>query len=130
MSLDWCEEYSMKPISTRTHGMLDFATAGALCIVPRLLRLDARVTMLLTAAGAGAVAYSLVTKYEYGLMPLLPMKGHLVLDAGSGLSLCAAPIVMGTQDPMARNLLLGMGVWEIAAALMTQTRPQRVGLSS
>jgi hypothetical protein len=120
----------LKLISTQMHGMLDFATAGALCIVPRLLRLDAQVTTLLTAAGAGAIAYSLVTKYEYGLMPLLPMKGHLTLDAGSGLSLCAAPFVMGTQDPTARNILVGMGAWEIAAALMTQTQPQQVGLHS
>jgi hypothetical protein len=120
----------MKPISTKTHGILDFLTAGALIAVPRLLGFNSQVTNLMTGAGVGAVAYSLVTKYEFGLLPVLPMQGHLALDAGSGVTLCAAPFLMSIEDPTARQVLIGMGAMEIGAALLTQTEPQRVGLTS
>ena len=55
--------------------------------LPRALGWGDRVTRMLTATAAGTVAYSLMTKYEWGLVKVLPMRAHLLLDALSGATL-------------------------------------------
>ncbi len=113
----------MKPISTRVHGVLDLVTAGALLTVPRSLGWSKPVRDLLATAGAGALAYSLLTRYEFGLVKLLPMKAHLALDAISGISLCAAPLALPDEDDEVKAALVAIGLFEIAASLLTQAEP-------
>ena len=70
----------MKLLSTRTHGVVDYLTAGTLLALPRAMGWGDRVTNLLTGAALGTVAYSLLTRYELGAVKVLPMKAHLALD--------------------------------------------------
>ena len=112
-----------KPISTRAHGVLDYMTAAFLHTLPRVMGWSRDVTRLLDAAGTGATGYSLVTNYEMGVVKALPMKAHLALDALSGGALIGAALVMDDEDPEVRATLAGIGVWEIAAALLTRTTP-------
>ena len=49
-------------------------------------------------AGTGAIAYSLLTDYELGLMRLLHMPAHLALDAMSGALLVSSPWLLGFAD--------------------------------
>lgn len=118
----------MKPISTKTHGAADYATAGLLLAAPGLLGLEKRRgAALLRLAGAGALAYSLLTDYELGVQRRLPMRTHLALDAGSGALLAAAPWLLRLRSTSRSSrewlphLVLGAG--EIAAAALTQTEP-------
>lgn len=112
-----------KLLSTRTHGVLDYLTAGTLLALPRMLGWSERVTNLLTASALGALGYSLLTRYELGLIKVLPMPVHLILDAISGATLCAAPLVLEDEAPEVKATLLGVGLFEIAAALTTETSP-------
>lgn len=106
-------------ISTRAHGVLDLVTAGTLVALPRAMGWSDRVTKLLTMAGVGAVGYSLLTRYEFGLLKVLPMRAHLALDLASGASLCAAAAVLSDEPDEVRQALLGLGLFEVAAALTT-----------
>ena len=56
------------------------------------------------------------------------MKAHLTLDAVSGGTLIAAAALLDDEDPEVRATLAGIGLWEVAAALMTHTvaDPRRV----
>ncbi len=113
-----------KPISTRVHGVLDYLTAGTLVAAPRMMGWDDKVTRLLTYAGAGVLGYSLLTRYELGLVKVLPMTGHLALDAGSGALLIAAPFAIVTHEgPAIAAALVTVGLFEIGASLLTQTKP-------
>ena len=112
-----------KPISTQTHGVLDYVTGAALMALPSLLGWRRRPAMLLEGAGALAAAYSSVTDYELSLAKLLPMKAHLTMDALSGGMLLAAALLMDDEDDDVRAIIAGVGIWEIAAALMTETEP-------
>jgi hypothetical protein len=111
----------MALFSTKTHGILDFATAGTLVALPRMLGWDKTVTSVMTTAAIGTVVYSLVTKYEFGLVKLLPMKGHLALDAMSGAMFCGAPLLFPDEDTSVKAILVGLGVFELIAATTTDT---------
>jgi hypothetical protein len=115
-----------KPISTKTHGILDYLSAPMLVALPRLLQWDNKLTNILTGAGLGALGYSLVTRYELGLFKLLPMKWHLALDMMSGAMLAAAPFLLlndDERDSGVNTILASIGAFEIAAALLTQPQP-------
>ena len=72
--------------------------------------------------GAGAIAYSLMTDYELGVVRRLSMGTHLWMDGVSGVLLAASPWLFGFAEYVwAPHLILG--ILEIGAALTTQTRP-------
>jgi hypothetical protein len=110
---------NLKPFSRSAHGMLDYLTVGTLLALPRVMRLNRSVTGLLTGAAVSTLIYSLLTRYELGLVKTLPFSAHLSLDALSGVSLATAPMVMRDTDADATALLLGLGLFEIMAVLMT-----------
>ena len=116
-----------KPISTKAHGVLDYATAAALLAAPELFGLkDERAAALLPRlAGASAAAYSAVTDYELGLRRLLSMRTHLVLDGMSGAFLAASPWLFGFASNGKRYWLphVLVGTMEVAVARMTRTEP-------
>ena len=114
-----------KPIPTKVHGVLDYMTAAFLHTLPRVMGWSDHVTHVLDTAAAGATGYSLFTDYELGLVKAMPMKAHLTLDALSGGALIGAALVMDDEDPEVRATLAGIGVWEIAAALLTRTQVGR-----
>ena len=117
-----------KPIPTTVHGVLDYMTAGLLFALPRVLGWGKCPTRVFDVAASGAVAYSLFTKYELGAVKVLPMKAHLAMDAMSGAALIGAAALMDEEDTDVRATMAGMGAFEIAAALMSQstTRPKAV----
>jgi HAD superfamily hydrolase (TIGR01509 family) len=112
-----------KLLSTRTHGLLDLATIGTLLTLPRVMGWSPRVTNLLTGTAVGALGYSLLTRYEMGLVKVLPMKAHLALDAASGAALCASPLLLSDEPDEVKAALVGFGLFELSAAFCTQTEP-------
>ena len=109
-------------VSTKTHGVLDYLSVGTLLALPRALGWGARATNLLTSAAVGTLAYSLLTRYELGLFKILPMPGHLALDAMQGALLSAAPALLPDEDGSVSAVLVGLGAFELGAALSTQPR--------
>jgi hypothetical protein len=112
-----------KLFSTKTHGVLDYLTAGQLLIMPRMLGWSAGVTMLLNSLALSTLGYSLLTRYELGPFNVLPMKAHLALDGMSGALLCAAPLLFPKESTGVKAALVGLGLFEITAALTTETEP-------
>jgi hypothetical protein len=110
----------MALISTKMHGALDYLTAGTLVALPRMLGWDKSVTSVMTNAAIGTVAYSLLTRYELGLVKVLPMKGHLALDAMSGALFCGAPLLFPDEGTDVKGLLVGLGIFELVVTALTQ----------
>ncbi len=113
-----------KPISTLMHGILDYVTAPTLLALPRMMGWSKTVTSLLTGAGVGVLSYSVMTRYELGLLKVLPMKAHLAIDMASGGMLALSPLMLKKRerDVATTATLIGLGLYEIAAALLTQTQ--------
>lgn len=114
-----------KPISTRTHGAIDYVFAASLVSLPFMLRWNARATRLSVGAGLATLATSLLTNYEYGLVGLLPMKAHLSMDAAENSMLLSAPRILGQGSGMAGRILAAAGAMGSAVGALTKTQSPR-----
>lgn len=96
---------------------------AVLIIFPWLLDLESDAAIWVPVIlGAGAIAYSLLTDYELGVLRRLPMSTHLILDMLSGTVLAASPWLFGFADEVWVPHVV-LGILEIGAAMMTQTIP-------
>jgi hypothetical protein len=119
----------MTRITTKTHGLLEYAVGGALAMLPQFVPCTKATARVLEAAGIGAGVYSTVTDYERGLVKMLPMEAHLTLDAMSGAGLITAATLLHDERPAVRAMLVGLGLFEITVASMTSTEPYTRGRS-
>ena len=115
----------MRFISTRTHGYLDYLMGALMIAAPWLFNFDrgGAETWIFVALGAGAIVYSLFTRYELGLIKTLPMGVHLALDFMSGALLAISPWVLGFSDYVSTPHVV-FGLLEIGASLMTRKHPE------
>lgn len=114
----------MKLISTRTHGMLDYAMGLLLIISPWLFnfaRGDAAMWVPVIV-GAGVILYSMFTDYEMGGARVISMRSHLWLDGIGGLFLAGSPWIFGFADFVFWPHLI-FGLAEMGAAIMTNPIP-------
>ncbi len=114
----------MRIIPTRVHGLLDYSMGALLIVAPWLFGFNrgGAETWTPVILGAGAIVYSLFTHYELGLVRVIPMPVHLALDFMSGLVLTLSPWLFGFADLVSTPHLV-LGLAEMGAAAMTQTRP-------
>jgi hypothetical protein len=115
----------MRFIPTKTHGYLDYLVGALLIVSPWLLGFATGgiAQWLPVILGAGAIVYSLLTDYELGVSPVIPMPAHLGLDIGSGVLLAISPWLFGFASVVFLPHLI-FGLFEIAAGLMTRTDPE------
>ena len=114
----------MKILSSRTHGVLDYLVGVLLIVSPWLFDFaqHGAETWIFVALGAGAILYSLLTRYEMGVVGLIPFKAHLAIDVMSGILLAASPWLFGFADFVYLPHVI-FGVLEIGVPLMTAPVP-------
>jgi hypothetical protein len=115
----------MNLIPTRIHGMLDYGVGLLLILAPWLFGFatggaEMWVPIVL---GVGAIGYSLFTRYELGLVHVIPMHIHLAMDIVSGLFLAVSPWLFGFAD-LVYWPHVAFGLLEIGAAAMSQRTPR------
>ncbi len=107
------------------HGVLDYAAALGLIVLPFLLNLGATSPLALwlsVAGGVGLIAYSLATDYAFGLLGVLPYRAHLALDLAAAVVFAIAPFVFGwTGLTMAYYLVMSAGVLVVVALSGTES---------
>lgn len=114
----------MRFISTRMHGAADYLVGILLILSPYIFGFanGGAAQWLPMLLGAGVILYSLMTRYELGLVPVIPMPAHLGLDIAGGLLLAVSPWLFGFADQVWLPHLV-IGLVEVGTAMMTQTRP-------
>jgi hypothetical protein len=82
-----------KPISTLAHGVLDYTLSPTLAFGPQAFGFPrgGPASLVPRIYGAASMAYSGMTRYELGLLPLVPMKTHLIVDAVSSVFMAVSP---------------------------------------
>ena len=115
----------MQFIPTRVHGVLDYLVGLLLIVAPWLFGFadNSAATYVPVVLGIGALLYSVMTRYELGLIRVLPMTVHLAMDIASGVLLAASPWLFGFADRIAWPHVV-FGLLEIGVAIMTQRTPR------
>lgn len=116
-------------ISTRMHGYMDYMMGLLLLLLPVFGNFPSSANTLLVILGAGTIMYSLITNYETGLMHILSMKTHLMIDLLAGILLITSPWLFGFADEVIWPFVV-LGAIEIGASLMTSRHPSYQGASS
>ena len=114
----------MRFIPTRTHGAIDYLMGALLIAAPYGLGFadGTAAQWVPQIVGAALVGASLLTDYELGVVRVIPMPVHLLLDVAAGALLAASPWLFGFADRVFWPHLI-LGLLEIGAGLTTETRP-------
>ncbi len=114
----------MRFLSTRVHGMIDYATGALLIVAPWLFGFadGTAAQWVPIILGAGILVMSLITDYELSLTRLVPMGAHLAVDGLGGALLAVSPWLFGFADRTYWPHLI-IGIAEIGGSLVTRTRP-------
>ena len=110
-------------ISTRLHGLIDYAAAislGGLVLGGALSRRSQRVAAVATAVPVGCF---LATDFEGGLVRWVGMRRHLEFDVAWGALLCGAGLLMRREPPASRAILAFYGLSQFALGLSTDSKP-------
>ncbi len=110
-----------RPISTRTHGIIDLIFSGTLFALTFILKWNARARNIALGGAAATLGNTLMTNFEFGAVKVLPMKAHLSIDAGEASVLLSAPKII-SDDKWAARLLMMMGAMETTVGALTRTR--------
>jgi hypothetical protein len=122
----------MKVLPTRVHGMLDYPVGLLLLLAPNLFgfaHLDGPAVWVPRVIGVLSLVQSLMTRYELGLIKVLPMRMHLMVDYIAGVLLAASPWLFGFYDPANQNIWVPHVIAGIAlflVTLMTESEPRQV----
>lgn len=116
----------LRILTPTIHGLLDYAAAAALIVLPFVLNLgaDSPLAVWLSAAGgAGLIVYSLLTDYAFGAIKLVPFRVHLAFDLAAAAAFVAAPFLFGWNGLTAGYyFVMGAGVIVVVALSEAESR--------
>ena len=113
---------NLRFINGRIHGLLDYAVAVTLLIVPFGLNFQASSPIahwISVAAGIALFLYSILTDYSLSFGKVIPLGFHLTLDFLAGVAFVIAPFLF-SFDGIARWFYLVTGIAVIAVVLLTE----------
>jgi len=117
----------MRFIPTRTHGMVDYLVGVVLIAAPWIFRFNdvASAKWVAIVVGLLMLGQALMTNYELGVVPLVPMHLHLMMDSAIGIFLIASPWIFGFSDDRLNAWLphVIVGIGELGFAAMTTPWP-------
>jgi hypothetical protein len=111
-----------KPISTRVHGIIDYTWAATAQSLATRVNGATSTARLLRGAATVATAGSLVTNYECGAVRVMPMQGHLAMDALLCAGLVAAPLFLPASERRYAAIPMLLGISGLIAGMLTETR--------
>ncbi len=111
-----------KPISTRTHGIVDYSWSAAARSAAGHVGGATSTALLLRRAADVATATSLLTRYECGALRLLPMKSHLTIDKLLCGALVASPLFLPASERRYALLPMLFGAFGLVASMLTESR--------
>jgi len=111
-----------RPISTRTHGFIDYAWASAAGSAPKMMNGATATGSLVRRAAAAAGLNAMMTNYEAGVVRLVPMRMHLAMDVMLGAALMLAPWFLPRSERRYAAVPVALGAVALLAGVLTQRK--------
>lgn len=116
-------------LPTKVHGVLDYVVGIALIAAPWIFKfapMGGPAVFIPIVLGITLIVYSLLTRYEWGVLKVLPMPYHLAVDFAASAFLAAAPFIFGfireAPNVWLPHVLVGLTV--ILVVIVSETRPR------
>lgn len=119
----------MRFIPTKVHGVLDYVVAIALMFAPMIFgfaSVGGAAVAIPVVLGIGLFLYSLFTNYEWGLIKVIGMPYHLIIDVVASVFLLLSPWLFGFAN-QAWNVWVphvAVGIAVILVVLFSKTAPE------
>jgi hypothetical protein len=123
------KEIIMKVIPAYVHGIFDYIGGLILLFAPEIFRFsDVGGAAVIVARVIGVIVLlqALMTRYEVGLLKVMPMKVHLMNDYIASIFLAVSPWLFGFAQQAGHVWLphLVIGILVFLLTLMTETEPR------
>ncbi len=79
----------MKIISSKAHGILDYATAAFLLLAPTLFKMEGNLCTITYILGAVHLTLTVLTDFEVGLVKVIPFRIHGLIEVVVAVGLAA-----------------------------------------
>jgi hypothetical protein len=112
-----------KPVSPTLHGIIDYLADPLLLAAGPLFGFGGMPAETTSTLAGIVLVVAAFTAYPPGLVKMIPMKAHLVIDAVLGIGLIASPYVLHfSGDARACYFFVGFGVLVLLLTLLTDPR--------
>ena len=93
----------MKRLSPKLHGIIDYVSVGGLLLAPTVFGLNGLSTTLAYALAGIHLTMTLLTAFPLGLIKLVPLRLHGIVEIVVGISLVVAPWALATVLDLGGN---------------------------
>lgn len=115
-------------IPLKVHNVIDYVVGVALALSPFVFGFSEVVAArnVFLVVGLAWLAYSSMTNYYYSVAKIIPLGGHMFLDALAGIVLILSPALFGyremiTDSQFALHFVMGIGALSVVAFTRTRT---------
>lgn len=102
---------TIKFISRKAHGIIDWALVPTLLATPRACGFSNRVTRLYDVMAGGIAGNATFTKYPAGVVKVMSMEKHLMIDKAAGGLFLAAAALLNDEPQGARACMATTGAF-------------------
>jgi hypothetical protein len=113
----------MRFVPTAAHGLADYVVGLIVVGLPFYFGWTGASRFTFVTLGVLVICYSLLTDYELGLVRVLRIRFHLLLDALFGLAMLAIPMLLHLPND-SRIPVYVIGVLSLLLSLTTKIRAQ------
>lgn len=108
-------------LATKTHALLDYCIGVFLLLIPIIpgVAADHGESVIVMCTGLFMLSYNLATDYELGLLNVVSLQSHLMLDFFAGTFLAFSPWLFGFSDIISIPLVV-LGVYHMVTSFITQ----------
>lgn len=119
----------MRVIPTKIHGIIDLVVALALIFAPfifNFVALGGAAVIIPVVFGIVLAVYSLLTQYEVGILRVISVPYHMMIDVILAAALALSPFLFGFADQAMNawlpHIVVGLGL--IIVTLISQTETE------
>lgn len=110
----------MKIISSKAHGLLDYATVIFLLLAPSLFGMEGRLSTFTYVLAGVHFALTALTAFEVGLIKVIPFRIHGLLEVVVSLALAGVALwFRNTGDDLGFYFYIGLAIVIMIVFLLT-----------
>ena len=108
-----------KPISLKLHGIIDYLTVPLLIAAGPLFGFGGRAAQITSTVAGAILVYSAATQDPLGLVKLVPVKVHRVIDIVLGVMFIVYPHVFRFPEHSALLFYIVFGLFSLIVVFLT-----------